>query len=127
MEFDLIDIDERKKEICEQTSFEIAHTYAAKLINDLAAERDKLLNGICPRCEDKQACIDALNAYVKRLTDSSGTHRKYIERVQLEHRVEELSSDDFASVYFDLCDKSIELAKAADGLAAALEDIKKGH
>lgn len=120
MEFELIDIDARKHEICNQDSYEKAHDFAAKLINDLQKERDKLLHGECARCEDKQHAIDALNAYVARLTDSTGTNLAYVERCLAEHRVEELCSDDFAGVYFQAEDVAREIGKIADRLATDL-------
>lgn len=42
----MIDVDARKREICNCGSYEDAHCVAAKLIEDLAAERDALQHKI---------------------------------------------------------------------------------
>lgn len=76
----------------------------------------------CDGCEDKQRAIDALNAYVARLT-ARGENRKWTERKFLEHRTEELTSDDFACVYFDAQDIAMQLADHLDQITTANREL----
>lgn len=78
----------------------------------------------CDGCEDKQRAIDALNAYVERLHRRGGA-RKRTDREFLEHRTEELTADDFASVYFDAQDIACRLADELDAMTTAYEEAKE--
>lgn len=78
----------------------------------------------CEACEDKQRAIDALNAYVARLTDR-GEARKRTEREFLEHRTEELKADDFAGVYFDAQEIAYRLANELDAMTTAYTESKE--
>lgn len=78
----------------------------------------------CDACEDKQRAIDALNAYVARLTNR-GEARKRTEREFLEHRTEELTSDDFAGVYFEAQDIAYRLADELDAMCLAYIEAKE--
>jgi len=78
----------------------------------------------CDACEDKQRAIDALNAYVARLTDR-GDSRKRTEREFLERRTEELTSDDFAGVYFDAQDIAYRLSDQLDAMTTAYNEAKE--
>ena len=79
----------------------------------------------CDGCEDKQRAIDALNAYVARLTSRGGDARKRVDREFLEHRTEELTSDDFAGVYFQAQDIAMSLADELDQMRVAYDDLKE--
>lgn len=78
----------------------------------------------CDGCEDKQRAIDALNAYVERL-HRRGDARKRTDREFMEHRTEELTADDFASVYFDAQDIAYRLADQLDAMTTAYEEAKE--
>lgn len=78
----------------------------------------------CDACEDKQRAIDALNAYVARLT-SRGDARKRTEREFLEHRTEELTSDDFDGAYFEAQDIAYKLADELDAMRLAYIEAKE--
>lgn len=78
----------------------------------------------CDGCEDKQRAIDALNAYIERL-HQRGDCRIRTEREFLEHRTEELTSDDFAGVYFEAQDIAFRLASQLDAMTLAYQGAKE--
>lgn len=65
-----------------------------------------------------------LNAYVERLHRRGGA-RKRTDREFLEHRTEELTADDFASVYFDAQNIACRLADELDAMTTAYEEAKE--